>query len=587
MLLCFACLSFSAVRTKGPTIDEPMHAVGAWTSRHLADPRINPEDPALWQDWASLMNGPDAPRLDKSSPQFARILSDEAQRWPFVAQMLYRTPGVDADSFIARSRFMMLILGIALGTLIARWSWRIGGPACAVAATALYCFDPGFLAHSPLVKNDVAISLVMLATACAVWRAGIRLTVLNAAAVCLLCGVAVTVKFSGLLIGPIVAVMLGARACLHADWPVVGRSIRDAAGRALVAACLCAATLLLGIAMIWAVYRFTFAATPDGPLDPSALVASSAGPDATLRALQWVETHRLLPQAWLYGLGFTHVHSMQRNAFLMGEYSTTGWAIYFAIAMLTKSPLALLAAAGTAVAIGYIAWRGRGMPLRPTWTAVCLAVPPAAYFTAAVTSHLNIGVRHILPVYPFAYIAIGLAASWLWQRVPRLAGSLGVALLAVLLIETLSAYPDYIAFFNRMVGGPRGGIAILGDSNLDWGQDLPALHDWQRRNPQAELTVLYFGPVDPGDVGLGATRAFLSGRPGLAASVPQAGPGRVLAVSATHLQGIYLTPDLRRQMLQLRQSLEPMAVLGGTIYLYDLNTPAAHRLYPPASAAPP
>jgi hypothetical protein len=152
--------------------------------------------------------------------------------------------------------------------------------------------------------------------------------------------------------------------------------------------------------------------------------------------------------------------------------------------------------------------------------------------------------------------------------------------------ETLTAAPNFIAFFNVLAGGPRGGIAVLGDSNLDWGQDLGALRRWQQANSPRRLYVLSFGPFDPADVGIQCERAWISSRPGQPAGPPRAGAGHVLAISATHLQGTYLTPDLRMEMLRLRHTLEPIDVLGGTIYLYDLDQPAARRLYASDGAAP-
>jgi hypothetical protein len=141
---------------------------------------------------------------------------------------------------------------------------------------------------------------------------------------------------------------------------------------------------------------------------------------------------------------------------------------------------------------------------------------------------------------------------------------LGVALA----IETLAAFPNYIAFFNAPSGGSRGGIRLLGDSNLDWGQDLPLLADWQAKHPGVPLYLSYFGAVDPDAYGIdhiniGGTANNPSSRP----TGHFANPG-VFAVSATQLQGIYVVPGATQSYAALRK-LRPREVLGGTIYLFD------------------
>lgn len=107
--------------------------------------------------------------------------------------------------------------------------------------------------------------------------------------------------------------------------------------------------------------------------------------------------------------------------------------------------------------------------------AACLLIPPLLFLAVAMTSDVNIGLRHIFPIYPFIYVGaawvIGVSLRRWGPRAWVAAGVLAVLLAA----ETLSAWPNYIAYFNVAAGGSRGGIDLLGDSNLDWGQDLPAL----------------------------------------------------------------------------------------------------------------
>jgi hypothetical protein len=146
-------------------------------------------------------------------------------------------------------------------------------------------------------------------------------------------------------------------------------------------------------------------------------------------------------------------------------------------------------------------------------------------------------------------------------------GGLAIGLLA----ETAIAYPDFIAFFNQICGGPTGGIKLLGDSNLDWGQDLPLLAAWQRDNPAFKLYLSYFGSADPKYYGIhGDSIVGDYSRPPLQHIIPNQ-PG-VLAVSATNLQGIYMSKDERKQLDNIIKHSQLINILGGTIYLY-LFTP--------------
>ncbi len=93
---------------------------------------------------------------------FAAVANDTPSQWLYVVETLFRTEGNNGDAFIMRSRVMMLIVAVALGAMIACWSWQLAGPFAAVVATAFYCLDPNILAPTrwPLVKNDISLSLV-------------------------------------------------------------------------------------------------------------------------------------------------------------------------------------------------------------------------------------------------------------------------------------------------------------------------------------------------------------------------------------------------------------------------------------------
>src|SRR5690242_21063279 len=163
LLLAFATVAWLAVRGKSATFDEPNDSIEGWIALRYGDYRISPADPPLVYYWAALPQPKTALKADFNSAAWHNATRDIASEHQFSVDTLYHTPGNDADAFIARSRAMMLALAILCGAIMAWWGWKMGGSIVAITATALFCFDPNFLAHSPLVKNDVSIALAAVA----------------------------------------------------------------------------------------------------------------------------------------------------------------------------------------------------------------------------------------------------------------------------------------------------------------------------------------------------------------------------------------------------------------------------------------
>jgi tetratricopeptide (TPR) repeat protein len=169
-------------------------------------------------------------------------------------------------------------------------------------------------------------------------------------------------------------------------------------------------------------------------------------------------------------------------------------------------------------------------------------VPVVVYVAAAMASGINIGLRHILPVYPFALLVAAAGVKGLLAIKGRWAA---VALTIVLVAgvgELARAYPYPLAFFNQLVGGPSNGFRYLADSNLGWGTDLRRLKQWMDRRGVAHINLAYFGQADPDYSGY-------------------------VAVSPTILQGVYAPPEWQlfyRPFI----ALEPAAVIGHSMRVY-------------------
>src|SRR6185436_4040357 len=207
----------------------------------------------------------------------------------------------------------------------------------------------------------------------------------------------------------------------------------------------------------------------------------------------------VLREAWLYGLTFVLQFSRARGAFMSGDYSITGWVSFFPWAFTIKStlPFLLIVIVGMTAALRASARQRFLVVLEKLRPLTPLAVLFAVYWATSLTSHLNIGHRHILPTYPVLFIAAGWLARTIDLRRP-------IAMMGLLLLvgwhvgESMVARPNYLAYFNEIVGGSRNGWRHLVDSSLDWGQDLPGLKRWLDENAKdAPVYLSYFGTGEP------------------------------------------------------------------------------------------
>ncbi|MFL6245654.1 MAG: hypothetical protein ACJ74H_06495, partial [Thermoanaerobaculia bacterium] len=157
--------------------------------------------------------------------------------------------------------------------------------------------------------------------------------------------------------------------------------------------------------------------------------------------------------------------------FLLGEFSQRGWPHYYLVAIAVKTPLPALALMLIAI------FRTRRFE-----AAVCLLFA-ALFLIVSAFSSLNLGIRHILPIFPFLFAACAISVS----------RGITVMLVAAHVLTSLLAYPSYLSYFNPLIGSHRNADRVLIDSNLDWGQDLRRLAKWTRENDIDVIRVHYFG----------------------------------------------------------------------------------------------
>ena len=163
------------------------------------------------------------------------------------------------------------------------------------------------------------------------------------------------------------------------------------------------------------------------------------------------------------------------------------------------------------------------------------------YALFALSTRLNIGHRHLLPIYPAIFILCGAGARFLKTRYANFAFAAILILGGWELAASFSVRPHYLAYFNETIGGPPNGYRHLVDSSLDWGQDLPSLQRWIDALPANErdgnIYLAYFGAASPRHYGI-AAHILPEEKPG--GTLELLKPG-YYCISATILQHVYET----------------------------------------------
>jgi hypothetical protein len=409
---------------------------------------------------------------------------DEGRRILYESSQPYRR--ILTAARVAALPFFVFTLG-----LIGIWAMRIGGPGAAGAAVFAYSMLPVALAHAGLATTDtpVTATLTLAFFTWATWLQSSRFR--NAALFGLAAGLAMASKFSSVVfLVPTVllsAVIWFARKEKGERWPFA---------RAFVAGGLLA--ILVGLLVLWTSYRFSVAPlTGHGPHESIDRVLGAQG---RLRDLAYriVESPVPMPEL-VQGIQYVaSANAMNRPSYLMGQVREGGSWAFFPVAILVKTPIPflLLALFGIAL-IARRAWRGAS-PI--VWVPLMGAT---LMLVSVLPSHINIGLRHVLPIFPLLAIMAGQGAVALWESRHRAQMALRVAMVALLVwlgVASLKAHPDYLTYFNECCS--RNARYWLVDSDLDWGQDLDRLSATLKRRGIPKLWLAYFGSADPKRHGL-------------------------------------------------------------------------------------
>lgn len=544
-LLYFA-LALHAARIETPTVDEFAHLPAGCVYWKTGDFDLYSKNPPLAKLWMSL------PVVADSRVTVPRV-EGATQGW---GPWAYGTKFMNANrsSYLAlffRARIMIVLLGLVTGGLLFLWARELYSLPTASILASLFLLSPTVLAHAHVATIDMGCAFTMMLAALAVRRSclepGWRWAAVCGAAL----GLALAVKYTAVLLLPVIAILLPLSRLWSGNRPDkrrVSMMFRDLG--VLVLAAILVVNVLMGFS---------------GALRPAGRFAftSSFAKGVQQHLPGWMPVP--LPAAYVTGFDAQKLDTEvgEAGSYLLGRWSEHGWWYYNLFALLVKEPEPLL------ILLMLAPWFWRKRPDSRGATMFLMVPAIVLLVFLSLFNRLNIGIRYLLPVLPFLYLLIGPVVEVIRGRRRRWIRWGGVSLLLGYYAGTaLAIHPGYLSYFNPASGGPAGGGRLLLDSNIDWGQDLYRLPSLKQNLGEKEsLGLLYFGHVDPVLYGIDYT------------PIPPEPVRGLLAVSVNFLHGypyVVNMPDGQVAMVEpghlaWLHGRTPVARLG-SIWVFDTRT---------------
>jgi dolichyl-phosphate-mannose-protein mannosyltransferase len=532
------------------TWDECNHMYAGYMSWTHKDFGLNPEHPPLAKLAATVP-------LLWMRLQMPALLNRSYEKEAFLGgkDFLFRN---DANAMTFRARMAASLITLLLVVFVFLAAREFFGTGAGFLALGLMAFDPTVLAHGAVVTTDSAQSCFLLASVYAFYRWAQAPSAGRLAGVGIAAGLALASKHSTILLFP----MLAALACVE-----VVRSPKPELGkRALRAAGAVAAIGLIAAGILWAFYGFRYTARGEGrTLTPSLETSLRRVPSRTQAAvIGEIAELRLLPESYLFGLTDVLAKSKGYHSYLFGRSYPTGVWYYFPVGMVIKSSLTFL------ILLGVVIWAIAARRFRQWREILYLTIPPAIYMAFSMAGGMNIGIRHMLPVYIFFFVLIG-GAVWRLAQSNRkwLYGAIGLFVFQT--VSVTRAYPAYVSYANEAVGGPMKVHEYMSDSSADWAQQLKSVKLYLDARGVKSCWFLYFaeGVIDYSYYGipckaLPTADSLWAHEP---ANAPPAVDGPVL-ISAAVLSGFEFGPGPLNPYEQFR-TMRPAAAIDYGVFVYE------------------
>lgn len=571
LVISAAVLVFFSSRRQSLTIDEPNHLYCGMEWLQEGTYTAWPENPPLSRVFVAL--GPYLQGFRVSMPT-RETAGEYASVWDyfFASYNLdyFSTAPILENLFWIR----IFILPLFLLSVLIVWFWAktLGGKVAAFLAVGMYCTLPPILAHSGLGTTDITfVTFFTLLMFCfSRWLK--KPTLKRALLLGLSMGAALLTKFSVLAFFPAAALPM---LVLFYVFGLKGINLNPRQWR-LKAFKSGTVAAMVAFLSVWAFFGFSVGSLGDEPVISTAIkegsIPASIG-EVIVPAPEWFAGLRLL----IFHNDGGH------PTYITGQLIMNGIWYYYPLAVLVKTPWPYLL-------FFFIGFVGAWIPVKSkrNWEAIALSLIPFMILLAMLSSNVNIGLRHILVIYPLTSVgaAVGMlqllnrvrAKKQLWQK------AIPAALVICQLVIAIVAYPKYLSYFNPIAGEDPG--EMLNDSDLDWGQGIFELAEFCKENKIEQLSISY--------VGIGQDCWY--GLPQIKALAPDSLATGWIAVSELAYRGVWAGITIPGESCQsflftngFSEKLEPgrgyrwldqyplKAILGGSIRMYYVDEKKASQ----------
>ena len=510
LVIIMGFLLIRSVKNDSATADEAIHILSGYLSLKDKDFRLDPEHPFLGRQISALPLLILQPDIDYRHKVFKVVKDYFYDSWfetRDAAQKFLYSWGNSADQILFYSRLPIIIATLLFALVFYLITKKIFGWSAAIISLTLFVFSPNVLGHARLANTDLWFCLAYFLT---IFSYAWYLKISNKRLVTIVVehsslrgrasnklidqkwfrlliaglsfGFALSIKFSALIL-PIV---------MLAIWIAYYFFKKK---KKCFLYCLCRAFLdfilicLIGFLIVWASYGFSIESFDHYVGIQIGFIVGNY--NDTLIKLQPL-IYYLQPAQYFKGIILTLASAFgERPAYLLGQFSYGGWWYYFPVAFLIKTPILTI----LLLIVSTIFFIVKKIKLKFCYWVVILST--VVFFIITLFSKLNLGIRHLLPIYPFIFIWIGIFFSELIKKY-LLQYRYIIILIIIILIgfyiySSMSIYPSYLAYFNEAVGGAENGGQYLTDSNIDWGQDLKRLKKYLDDNQITEpIKLEYF-----------------------------------------------------------------------------------------------
>lgn len=439
-------------------IDEKVHIPAGYLHVWQGNYLFNSEHPPLLNDLAGLFAKLAKPNVPVVPERF-----NGGDQWEYGDMFFYQSQN-DVDKIIFWARFPFVLLTLGLIYLVFLWARILFGPKAGVIAAALTGFSPNILAHGRLATTDIGVVFFFILTCWCLRKYYLKPTWPNTIFLGASLGLVLLAKFSGLAILPVV--FIGLVSCWIFKKPRFWRSL----GQFFL-------ILLIPVVLLWGVYAFSMREELIKMPQNYTLAKTLGSQTISPINLKWT----LMPfDKFVRGYEILSDHNASGHwSYLNGQVDYNGWWYYFPLVLAYKMTLVEIALFSISLVVFWVIKKSQKLRLPAGGFDYFLVFfPPSLYLAVSMIGRIDIGIRHILLILPFIFIfssSLILAKNSIFKKV----------ILGLVLVEVaigIWAFPNYIAYFNQIAGGAKGGANHLADSNLDWNQNMKRFGEYAKKN---------------------------------------------------------------------------------------------------------